>query len=68
MLERKEKKTRRRRRERNPFRETGMPVERLRAKGRLMNIELSERDKTQPSKKEGKELKNPDTTGIMKGV
>jgi hypothetical protein len=45
-----------------------MPVERLRAKGRLMNIELSERDKTQPSKKEGKELKNPDTTGIMKGV
>jgi hypothetical protein len=29
-----------------------MPVERLRAKGRLMNIELSERDKTQPIKKE----------------
>jgi hypothetical protein len=42
-------------------------VERLRAKGRWMNVELSERDKEE-SKKEGKEPKNPDTTGSMKGV
>jgi hypothetical protein len=39
-------------------------VERLRAKGRWMNVELSERDKdTEISKKEGRESKNPDTTG-----
>jgi hypothetical protein len=50
-------------------------VERLRAKGRWMNVELSERDKdTRTSKKqrkkegkEGKESKNPDTIGSMRG-
>jgi hypothetical protein len=43
-------------------------VERLRAKGRWVNVELSERDKTQITKKEGRESKNPDTTGSMRGV
>jgi hypothetical protein len=33
-----------------------------------MNEELSERDKDQTSKKEGKESKNPDTTGSMRGA
>jgi hypothetical protein len=46
---REQKNTRRRRRERNTVRETGMyaseEVERPRAKGRWMNVELSERDK-----------------------
>jgi hypothetical protein len=46
---REQKNTRRRRRERNTIRETGMyaseEVERPRAKGRWMNVELSERDK-----------------------
>jgi hypothetical protein len=36
-------------------------VERLRAKGRLMSAE-------QESKKEGRESKNPDTIGSMRGV
>jgi hypothetical protein len=43
MLEIKEKKTRRRRRERNGYQRK--EVERLRAKGRWMNVDLSERDK-----------------------
>jgi hypothetical protein len=43
-------------------------VERLRAKGRWMNAELSERTKTQISKKEGRESKNQGTTGCMRGV
>jgi hypothetical protein len=42
-------------------------VERLRAKERWMNVEQSERDKTQRSKKEGKKSKNPDTTGSIRG-
>jgi hypothetical protein len=64
-----EKKTRSRRRERNSQRNgyASEEVERFRAKGRWMNVELSERDKEE-SKKEGKEPKNPDTTGSMKGV
>jgi hypothetical protein len=41
-------------------------MERLKAKGRWMNVELSERDKTQTSKKEERESKNPDTTGSMR--
>jgi hypothetical protein len=41
-------------------------VERLRAKGRWMNVELSESEKTQTSKKEGKELKNLDTIESMR--
>jgi hypothetical protein len=41
-------------------------MERLKAKGRWMNVELSERDKTQTTKKEGRESKNPDTTGSMR--
>jgi hypothetical protein len=45
MLERKEKKTPRKRRDKNTVRETEMPVERLREKGRWMNAEQSERDK-----------------------
>jgi hypothetical protein len=49
-VRREKKKTRRRRRERNTIRETGMSVkseevERLRTKGRWMNMELSEKDK-----------------------
>jgi hypothetical protein len=47
MLERKEKKTQRRRREKY-YRRNGYASEegeRLRAKGRWMNVELSERDK-----------------------
>jgi hypothetical protein len=36
-------------------------VERLRAKGRWMNVELSKETKTQTSKEEGRESKNPDT-------
>jgi hypothetical protein len=43
MLKRKEKKTWRRRRERNTTRGTGSRT--LRAKGRDMNVELSERNK-----------------------
>jgi hypothetical protein len=43
-------------------------VQRLREKGRWMHVELSERTKTQTSKKEGRESKNPDTTGSMRGV
>jgi hypothetical protein len=41
------KKTRRRRRERNTIRDgyASEEVERLRAKGKWMNVELSERDK-----------------------
>jgi hypothetical protein len=41
-------------------------VKRLRAKGRWMNVELSERDTNTDKQKEGKESKNPDTTGRMK--
>jgi hypothetical protein len=63
------KKTRRRRKERNTIRErngyASEEVERLRAKGRWKNVELSDRTKTQISKKERKELENPDTTGSM---
>jgi hypothetical protein len=66
MLERMKKKTRRRRRERNGH--ASEEVERLRAKGRWMNEELCERDKDQTSKEEGKESKNPDTTGSMRGA
>jgi hypothetical protein len=33
-----------------------------------MNVELSERDKDQISKKEGRESKNPDRRGSMRGV
>jgi hypothetical protein len=43
-------------------------VERLRAKGRWMNVELRKGTKAQTNKKEGKESKNPNTTGSMKGV
>jgi hypothetical protein len=70
MLERKEKKDYGGERERNTIRKTGLPVKkvkRLRAKGRWMNVELSKRDKD-TSKKEGKESKNPDTAGSMRGV
>jgi hypothetical protein len=42
-------------------------VERLRARGRWMNVELSERDKD-TDKQERKEKMNPDTTGSMRGV
>jgi hypothetical protein len=48
--------------------EYAIKVERLRAKGRWMNVELSERTKTQRSKKEGRESKNPDITGSMRRV
>jgi hypothetical protein len=41
-------------------------VERLRAKGRWINVEPSEGTKVQTTKKEGKESKNPDTTGNMR--
>jgi hypothetical protein len=49
-VRREKKKTRRRRREKNTIRETGMSVkseevERLRTKGRWMNMDLSEKDK-----------------------
>jgi hypothetical protein len=40
-------------------------VERLRAKGRWMNVELSEKDKGTTNKEEAKESKNPNTTGSM---
>jgi hypothetical protein len=60
----KKKNTRRIRRERNGYYKASKEVERLRAKGRWMNVELSERDKTQASKKEGRESKNPDITGM----
>jgi hypothetical protein len=33
-----------------------------------MNVELSERDKTQITKKEGRESKNADTARSMRGV
>jgi hypothetical protein len=33
-----------------------------------MNVELSERNKDTASKREGKESKNPDTTGNMRDV
>jgi hypothetical protein len=46
MMERKEKKnTEKKERERNATRETGEEVERLRTKGRWMNVELSAWDK-----------------------
>jgi hypothetical protein len=38
-------------------------VERLRAEGKWINVELSERDK-----EEGRESKNPGRTGSMRGV
>jgi hypothetical protein len=41
-------------------------VKRLRAKGRWMNVELSERDRQ--ARKMGKELKNQGTTESMRGV
>jgi hypothetical protein len=53
MLERKEK-TRRRRRERNSTRKE---VERLRAKERWMNVELSERDKDTDKQERGERIK-----------
>jgi hypothetical protein len=44
-------------------------MERLRAKGRWLNVELSERNKeTDKQKRRVIEPKNPDTTGSMKGV
>jgi hypothetical protein len=46
---------------------TSEKVERIRAKGRWMNVELKG-TKTETSKKEGRESKNPDTTGSMRGV
>jgi hypothetical protein len=65
MLERKEKEySENKERERNGYYKASKEVERLRAKGRWMNVELSERDKTQASKKEGRESKNPDITGM----
>jgi hypothetical protein len=42
--------------------------ERLRAKGRWMNVELSERDTDTDKKKEGRESKNPDAIEIMRDV
>jgi hypothetical protein len=47
ILERKERKTRKRRREKNPYQRNGCvseEVKRLRAKGIWMDVELSERD------------------------
>jgi hypothetical protein len=43
-------------------------VKGLTAKGRWMNVELSEMDKDTDSKKEGKGSKDLDTTGNMKAV
>jgi DNA-binding PadR family transcriptional regulator len=53
MQERKEKNTEKRKKyyQRNEY--ASEEVERLRAKGRCMNVELSERAKTQTTKKEG---------------
>jgi hypothetical protein len=42
-------------------------VERLRAERRWINVELSERDKTETSK-ERRESKDPDTTGGMRDL
>jgi hypothetical protein len=66
MLERKEKTTEKK--EKEILSEKQVCLERLRAKGRWMNVRLSERDKDTASKKEGKESKNPDTTGSMRDV
>jgi hypothetical protein len=61
---RKEKNTEKNEREKYYQRDSAtVEVERLRAKERWMNVEMSERDK-----KEGKELKDPDTTGSVRGV
>jgi predicted peptidase len=43
-------------------------VQRLRAEGRWMNVELSERDKDTIKQERRKESKNPDTTGSMRSV
>jgi hypothetical protein len=40
----------------------------IKSKRRWMNVELSERDKDTNKQKKGKESKNPDTTGSMRGV
>jgi hypothetical protein len=65
-----EKKTRRRRRERNTIREgyASEEVEISRAKGKWMNVQLSERDKNTDRQEEGKESKSPDATGSIRGV
>jgi DNA-binding PadR family transcriptional regulator len=66
MQERKEKNTEKRKKyyQRNEY--ASEEVERLRAKGRCMNVELSERAKTQTTKKEGEESTNLDTTRNMR--
>jgi hypothetical protein len=64
MLKRKEKKTRRRRRERNTTRGTGSRT--LRAKGRDMNVELSERNKDTNKQERKTESKNQGTTTSMR--
>jgi hypothetical protein len=49
-----------------------MPVKKwkdlLRAKGRWMNVELSERDKDTDKQERRESIKNPDTTESMRGV
>jgi hypothetical protein len=39
-------------------------VERLRAKGRWMNVELSEREKDTDKQGRGERIKDPDTMGV----
>jgi hypothetical protein len=41
-------------------------VERLRAKGRWMNVEMSKRDKDTDKQGRRKELKNPNITGTIR--
>jgi hypothetical protein len=58
-----------RERERKYFRKNGyasVEVERMRAEGRRMSVELSERDKARTSKREGRQSENPGTTGSMR--
>jgi hypothetical protein len=60
----KKKRIRKRRKERNTTRETGMLVknwkdERLRAKGRWMNVELSERDIDTDKQERRERIKEP---------
>jgi hypothetical protein len=69
---REKKKTRRRRREREKYYQrngyASEEVGRLRAKGRWMNVELSERDKDTDMQEKREKPNNPDTTGSMRGV
>jgi hypothetical protein len=43
-------------------------VERLRVKGKWMNVELYEKNKDTEKRERIRESKNPDTTGRMRGV